>query len=805
VSVETVRSALANPFPGLRPFRQAEADLFFGRDRQSDELVRRLAGKRFLAVLGTSGSGKSSLVRGGLLPSLEGGLMAEAGTHWLMAILRPQDDPIGFLARALVEAGVLTDRELPGDAAAGVVETTLRRSSLGLVEVARLARLEPHENLLILVDQFEELFRFADLATERGTDDEAKSFVKLLLAAAETDVPVYVVITMRSDFLGDCDRFPGLPEAITDSPYLTPRPTRDELQAAITGPVGVRGGRIAPALVQRLLNDVGDDPDQLPILQHALMRAWDHWQHDDPDTRPIDLSDLEAIGGMAEALSQHAEEAYGSLAGERERTIAERLFKCLTEKGHDNRELRRPTPLSRVAAIASVDPAEVVRVVDVFRAPGRSFLMPPHDVELDADSVIDISHESLIRQWWRLRTWVEEEAESVSRYRRLAESAELHERGAAGLLDDPELSLMLAWRDAEMPNAAWAERYDPAIDRALAFLETSANAHDEEETRLRRAARRKRLVPIVALSALAIVAILVAFSVVALNQRNSAVTARREAVDLRLLAERRQAAITRAVRAQFAVQLQQDKVNNVSRKLAKCLHARRCRNKHALKVRLGNELQRVADLTKNAQIASAAASATSVGGNLISEDSIRSSDPFDVAEGSRETGSSGFGGTTGRAMFGQTGGSPETAGMLDDQVGETWVVTFFADDKPAGYKHWVEWTTKDTVKLKSIGLFARHDEVIDGYRFRRSFKEFRLYAREGKNWVQLVRYSPALPYAGGPGGTSLAVCLPVPSTSAREFRAVFVQAVNVLDQFSAPRVVGLDGNTAQCADQYRAQ
>jgi hypothetical protein len=351
-----------------------------------------------------------------------------------MAIMRPQDDPIAFLARALVEAGVLAQLDLPEQAAVDVVETTLRRSGLGLVEVARLARLDPHQNLLILVDQFEEVFRFAALAAQRGAEDEASAFVKLLLSAAQqTALPIYVVITMRSDFLGDCDRFRGLPEAVADSLYLTPRMTRDDLQQAITGPIGVRGGRIDPAVVQRLLNDVGDDPDQLPILQHALTRTWDHWQHDDPEERPIDLSDVEAIGGMAEALSQHAEVAYGSLTSEREAEIAERLFKCLTEKGPDNREIRRPTQLSQIAAIADAEIDEVVPVIDVFRAPGRSFLMPAHDVELEADSAIDISHESLIRQWWRLRNWVDEEAESVAQYRRLAESAELHARGAAGL------------------------------------------------------------------------------------------------------------------------------------------------------------------------------------------------------------------------------------------------------------------------------------------------------------------------------------------------------------------------------------
>ena len=483
-----------NPFPGLRPFMQEEADLFFGRDRQSDELVRRLACRRFLAVVGASGSGKSSLVRAGLLPSLEGGFMAGAGAHWRIATLRPQDDPIGYLARAIVETGVLAHLDLAQPAAEGVVETTLRRSSLGLVEAARLARLAPQENLLILVDQFEELFRFGDLAKQRDAGDEAPAFVKLLLQAAQqTEEPVYVVITMRSDFLGDCDRFRGLPEAISDSQYLIPRLTRDELQEVITGPIGVRGGHIAPSLVQCLLNDVGDDMDQLPVLQHALMRAWDHWERDDPDIRFIDLNDLKEIGGMAEALSRHADEAFGSLATDRNRKIAERLFKCLTERGPDNREIRRPTPLSRIAAIANANPADVIRVIDVFRAPGCSFLMPPHGIALEGDSVIDISHESLIRQWGRLRTWVEEEAESRATYLRLVQAAQLRRAGKAGLWGEPDLTYARQWQEREAPNATWAERYASGFADAGAFLSDSEATHAADLEKERQQAEAERV------------------------------------------------------------------------------------------------------------------------------------------------------------------------------------------------------------------------------------------------------------------------------------------------------------------------
>jgi len=125
--------------------------------------------------------------------------------------------------------------------------------------------------------------------------------------------------------------------------------TYEQRQQAITGPVGVGGAMITPRLVQRLLNDMGDDPDQLPLLQHALMRTWDYWESHHHDNESLDLTHYLDIGGMQEALSRHANEAYAELArgvdkltGKRRRQLAEKLFRCITERGHDNREVRRP-------------------------------------------------------------------------------------------------------------------------------------------------------------------------------------------------------------------------------------------------------------------------------------------------------------------------------------------------------------------------------------------------------------------------------------------------------------------------------
>ncbi len=481
----------SNPFPGLRPFEFNESLLYFGRDGQSEQLLRKLAAARFMAVIGTSGSGKSSLVRAGLLPALFGGFMSSAGSDWRIALFRPSNDPIGNLAGAINDSGLFGEQA--ESLQATMIEATLRRGSLGLVEAVRQSKIAPHENVLVVVDQFEELFRFAQVAESEQYQNDAAAFVKLLLEAShQKEIPIYVVMTMRSDFLGDCSLFWDLPEAINEGQYLIPRLTREQRREAITGPIAVCGADITPRLVNRLLNDMGDNPDQLPILQHALMRTWSNWKESHREAEPIDLPHYKAIGGMSAALSVHADEAYNELPDERSRKIAEKIFKGLTEKGADNREIRRPIELEELCALTEASEAEVIQVIEGFRHEGRSFLMPPAGTRLDSDSLIDISHESLIRNWERLKGWVEDEARSARIYRRLAETAVLYNKGEAGLWRDPDLQLALDWRDEGKPNKTWARRYHTEFEMAMSFLDASHEARDRE-ARDREAQRRKEI------------------------------------------------------------------------------------------------------------------------------------------------------------------------------------------------------------------------------------------------------------------------------------------------------------------------
>jgi len=475
-----------SPYPGLRPFRDDESDVFFGREKQIDLLLTRLARNRFLAVIGPSGCGKSSLVKAGLLPALNAGFMAEVGSRWRIVELRPGEKPIRRLTRALAAADLFGPGRRTEEAAA-LIEATLRRGPLGLVEIVRSAETLRGAALLVLIDQFEETFRYG----EASTSDEAEAFVALLLASvSQRDVPIYVVITMRSDYLGECAVFRGLAEAVSNSQYLTPRLTREELELAIAGPARVFGGQVDPKLLNRLSNDFGADPDQLPLLQHALACMWDRHARSDDDAPLLTIDDCEAIGGLRAALSNHADQILAELTPEQQR-IAEIMFRRLSGSASGRRDVRAPARVEEIAKIAGVEINDVIAVAEAFARPDRCLLVAPEG-PLHADSMLDVCHESLIRQWSRLREWSEQEAQSAETYRLLEQTARRWRKGEAALWSTPDLEVALAWQKREQPSAMWARRYGGDFEQAIEFLRAS-ESKQRADTAARGASRRRQV------------------------------------------------------------------------------------------------------------------------------------------------------------------------------------------------------------------------------------------------------------------------------------------------------------------------
>ncbi|MFX0555798.1 hypothetical protein ACOCEA_03325 [Maribacter sp. CXY002] len=461
---------LSNPYVGLRPFNDTESLLFFGRNQQTLELLQKLHKHHFVAVVGSSGCGKSSLLRAGLIPALKAGYLVNDSDNWMIAIMKPGQSPLHNLSRAILEQLYQSaDRD-----AITQLAQTIEEEGIDAI-LSLFSGLEKKTNFFLLVDQFEELFRFASEKRTRQQQDQAIDFVNIILELARQQViPIYVVLTMRSDFIGDCSEFFGLPEAMNQSLYLVPKLSRQQLKLVIEGPAKLNGNKVNSALTSKLLNELGKIKDELPLLQHALMRMWDYERNIGKDGE-INLDDYNAIGGIEKALSIHADEALKTLSKE-EFQVAKQLFQSLTTVDEHGRKTRRPVHFKELLLLTGTDSTTLDRVINAFIKDQRSFLMVDQATDKN-ERIIDISHESLIRQWSRLGRWVEEEGEAAAHYYKLTQDYRLHEEGKKDFLTGTELELAQEWHDSFKPTEIWASRYNPDFKNAIKYLEDSKQEH----------------------------------------------------------------------------------------------------------------------------------------------------------------------------------------------------------------------------------------------------------------------------------------------------------------------------------------
>ncbi len=487
------------PYPGLRPFDKAEWPIFRGRDRLIQDILAILADNHFVSVIGPSGSGKSSLVRAGVQATLER-RHSRMGVRWRTGTMRPGAAPLWSMAdgmlRSLRPDLVAADGELPA-AEVARLRVLIDASEDGLAKVAQDVGLEEDENFLLLVDQFEEIFRYrAD-----HEDPERTRLIEVLLAVAK-DKPsgIYIITTMRSEYLGDCARFKGLAEALNETHYLLPRMTEEELRQAIIEPAELKNGRIEDALIERLIDDIRGQEDQLPILQHTLLWMWIQEEERQEQAglaagAPIhlglaDYEQLEAgrrgrkAGNVKNALSRHGDRILKRMSSE-ERRVAEIMFRRMVEVEEHSARLRRPTRCGTVAKLAEVPLDVVQRAVEAFRAEDASFLYVNRQRVAD-DTSIDIMHESLIRQWDTLDRWVRREKASCEVYQDLCRSARRMQDGQGALLTGLALTRAQHWLHEEQPTRLWARRYGGDFDAAITFL---MNSEEAEE-----AVRREQLV-----------------------------------------------------------------------------------------------------------------------------------------------------------------------------------------------------------------------------------------------------------------------------------------------------------------------
>jgi WD40 repeat protein/class 3 adenylate cyclase len=422
------------PYKGLATFEGDDVDYFFGREQLVSKLVAALIASPFLGVTGPSGSGKSSLVRAGLLPAIAAGSLP-GSDRWRRVLMRPGEHPLRELERAL--------------------GTTLPDG--GLADLAR------DERLLLVVDQFEELFTLC------SDDEERAAFVQVLTdATARPDAPVSVVIAIRADFYGRCAAFPALAELLSANHVLVGPMDPDELRRAIRLPAERVGLTVEPELVDALVAEVTDEPGGLPLLSTTLLELWMR-----RSGRVLTMASFLDSGGVRGAVARLAETAYERLT-ERQRAVARSILLRSAGPGTGAEAVRRRVPLTELDVERDEDVADVLAVLTDSR------------LLTTTDTTVEVAHEALLREWPRLRSWLEEDAEGRRLHLHLAQTVgEWTEGGRdpADLFRGARLAAALDWTTEHALELNEAERE---------FLEASRVAAERDAERQRRNNRRLR-------------------------------------------------------------------------------------------------------------------------------------------------------------------------------------------------------------------------------------------------------------------------------------------------------------------------
>jgi WD40 repeat protein/type II secretory pathway predicted ATPase ExeA len=462
-AVSMAVEAASNPYKGLRPFGEPDVDDFFGRERMVDRLIERLARSdgegRFVAVVGPSGSGKSSVIRAGLFPALHGGRI-EGSDGWFITEMVPGIDPFNELEAALLRVAVNPSSSLLARLKAGAESFAAAISSVVP---------DPDATLLLLVDQFEELFTLTD-------DPEARAgFIDGLVEVATGEsARIKIVITLRADYFDRPLRHPALGELVRRNVETVVPLNPAEIERAVSGPAARVGVTVDPELQAQLVADVTDRPGSLPLLQYALTELF--------ETRSGSSLTLDlylGLGGIGSALGRRAEHVYGSLDANAQ-TATRQMFLRLTALDEGAGDTRRRALRSELTALEGLRGA-ARRALDEF---GSHRLLTFDRHPITRSPTVEVAHEALLREWARLSEWIDTARADLAQERRLAAATGEWIAGAR----DPSY-LLTGERLAEME--AWTARADISLTRPeRAFLAKSTNqklaAEAEDESRRKR-------------------------------------------------------------------------------------------------------------------------------------------------------------------------------------------------------------------------------------------------------------------------------------------------------------------------------
>jgi formylglycine-generating enzyme required for sulfatase activity len=456
------------PYRGLQTFDEEHAEFFFGREREIQRLVERLKSTRFLTVLGASGSGKSSVVRAGLMPAIRKGTLPDSQI-WNIRVLTPGAHPLTILTAHLFKLYPQESMQKTLDQM--IEDQRTLHLSVSLAMVDRPA----NDRVVWIIDQFEEVF-----TTCQDEKEREQFFANLVYAASIPDGRNIVVLTLRADFYQKCAVYPNLSTQIAAQQFIVGPMDADGLQQAIEEPARHVGLSFDDGLVESILDDVANQPGSLPLLEHALLELWGRRRG-----QRLTFKGYVDSGGVQGAIAKRADAIFADFTPEQQ-TIARQIMLRLTQPGEGTEDTRRRATINEL--ITRLEEATIVeKVVDVMT---HERLLTTTD-EQAYGQIVSVSHEALIRGWPRLRNWIEENRAGLRVHRRLTESAQEWQRSnrdQGELLRGARLVEVVEWRETNETALNPLER--EFVDASTALKLREEELEKEQQRRELEAAQK---------------------------------------------------------------------------------------------------------------------------------------------------------------------------------------------------------------------------------------------------------------------------------------------------------------------------
>ncbi|MGK0412786.1 MAG: hypothetical protein ACJA1B_000986, partial [Polaribacter sp.] len=481
---------ILNPFVGLTPYSQKDSAFYFGREQEVENLLQILQKNKLLTLSGDAGSGKTSLINASLLPRLKNGFVGQAGKQWSIAYFRPSTDPLSNLAHALTANGVLNIESKPKTTDYKYYSQLIKEfEAVGIVEIYKRSEIYDKKNLLIIIDQLEDLFKFKEYFEPAVAEDDHNLMDLVYRSVSYKNMPIYFLISIESKFLTKTASYKKLQEIISPTQYTIQNLDTSKINRILENTFYKHQVQFDPLVIDNFHEFLNEKISYLSNFQYLMYKLFDTFVIKGNEKKIIKLQDIKELGGVVNVISKDLETFYENLSPEKQNEMS-LFFKALTKPQTPSitSNYEKISNISEYVNISTTTLSSNIKslkhtffdLIEVFE-PSISGIKNYNETRLDAKNILNLKYSKHLN-WKRGLEWISEEREDYLKYKTFSENAIKKDNDEIDFIKTLELENAILWRDNPNHNINWAKKFNFNFTKTIAYI----NKSEEDSLRLKK-------------------------------------------------------------------------------------------------------------------------------------------------------------------------------------------------------------------------------------------------------------------------------------------------------------------------------